>query len=302
MTAPISVICSCLSNRPLSADNVTISGWEEVPVEAQFDLAFTQALCDLVAHDLGYGCSFMGEMGVIMTSNARERIGGIHDGAARIMRRELNIFNVTKEQAANSGGKMREGVSVGIDFDGRRVASCGLAGPLELVTPLAQALSLFIRSLMKRDHDDKVRIAEVAAQKAKTSEIANQLAIARKIAAEAAGASERTERSVGELTKATGRICQVAKFIEDIARQTHLLALNATIEAARAGDAGKGFLVVANEVKLLADQTARATDDISGQIAQLQSAAGDVHKSTSTIATTISDVNTVIVSVASVAC
>ena len=271
-------------------------------MEVEFDLAFAQELCDLVAHDLGYGCSFMGEGGVIMASNVRKRIGAFHDGAASIMRRELDVFEVTKEQAANSGGKMREGVSVGIDFDGRRVASCGLAGPLEMVTPLAQTLSLFIRVLMKRDQDDKVRIAEVAAQKTKASEIANQLTNAKKIAAEAAAASEKTELSVGELTKATSRICQVANFIEDIARQTNLLALNATIEAAHAGEVGKGFLVVAHEVKLLANQTSKATGDISGQIAQLQSVAGDVQKSTSAIAATISDVNTVIISVASAAC
>jgi methyl-accepting chemotaxis protein len=61
-------------------------------------------------------------------------------------------------------------------------------------------------------------------------------------------------------------------LINDIASQTNLLALNATIEAARAGEAGKGFAVVASEVKTLATQTAKATEEISGQIAQIQEA------------------------------
>ena len=73
-----------------------------------------------------------------------------------------------------------------------------------------------------------------------------------------------------ELSQAGTRIGDVVKLITTIAEQTNLLALNATIEAARAGDAGRGFAVVAQEVKTLAGQTAKATDEISSQIASMQ--------------------------------
>jgi len=73
-----------------------------------------------------------------------------------------------------------------------------------------------------------------------------------------------------QLSAGSNRIGDVVKLIRDVAEQTNLLALNATIEAARAGQAGRGFAVVANEIKQLASQTAKATEDITGQIAGIQ--------------------------------
>ena len=80
---------------------------------------------------------------------------------------------------------------------------------------------------------------------------------------------------MSELGDAATRIGEVIGLIQAIAGQTNLLALNATIEAARAGAAGRGFAVVASEVKSLAGQTAKATEEIAGQIGAIQSAAAD---------------------------
>jgi len=114
------------------------------------------------------------------------------------------------------------------------------------------------------------RASEELAQS--VQEIAGQINQSTRIATEAVRQAERTDARIHDMSQAAGRIGDVVKLITAIAEQTNLLALNATIEAARAGEAGRGFAVVASEVKQLATQTASATEDIGVQIAGMQAA------------------------------
>jgi methyl-accepting chemotaxis protein len=169
-------------------------------------------------------------------------------------------------------------------------------------------------SKVSRQTNERVQLAEKASGDASMSvetvaaaseelsasinDISQQAAHAAGIASRAVSQARNTDGTVQGLAQSAGRIGEVVGLINTIAAQTNLLALNATIEAARAGEAGRGFAVVASEVKSLASQTAKATEEISEQIADIQKVAGEAIDAIKNIGGIIGEVNEVATAIA----
>jgi len=123
------------------------------------------------------------------------------------------------------------------------------------------------------------------------SEIGTQVQQSAKISQDAVSQIREASATVRTLSAASADIGKVVLLIQAIAEQTNLLALNATIEAARAGEAGKGFAVVASEVKQLATQTSKATEEISGRIHAVQGATDQAVAAIDNVDKTIARIN-----------
>ena len=153
-------------------------------------------------------------------------------------------------------------------------ASAELTASATTLTQAAESTQGLSATVAAASQQASANVQSVAAateeMAASIGEIGRQVQESSQIAGEAVGQARATDDRIAKLASAASRIGDVTKLITTIAEQTNLLALNATIEAARAGAAGKGFAVVAQEVKQLASQTAKATNEISAQIAEMQ--------------------------------
>ena len=181
-------------------------------------------------------------------------------------------------------------------FDSITTASSTLTETANALSRVASEGEQSATGIAAASEEASVNVRNVAAASGELTSsigsISQRVTRARTIAETAAHKAESTDTTVKSLVDATNTISDVLNLITDIAEQTNLLALNATIEAARAGEAGKGFAVVATEVKSLADQTAKATESISSQIAQMQTISKEAATALGEIGSIIRDIFT----------
>lgn len=134
-----------------------------------------------------------------------------------------------------------------------------------------------VASIAENTSQNVSTVASAAEEMSATArEVAGQITKSTDSVREAVSANDDAKKIAMVLEKSTSKIGEIVTLIQNIAGQINLLALNATIESARAGEAGKGFAVVASEVKNLASQTGKATDEISGQIVDIQAVSKQV--------------------------
>ncbi len=171
-------------------------------------------------------------------------------------------------------------------------ASKSLATKMFTITRDTLKQSSQVDNSSKEASTNVVTVARASEELANTiDDILSKISYARNIANKAVLQAGTTEIIMQNLSNSAGRIGEIIGLISDIAQQTNLLALNATIEAARAGAAGKGFSVVANEVKSLAGETAKATDEISNQVGEIQAISDQAVQAITTIKEIITEIN-----------
>lgn len=242
----------------------------------QMTTEMAQQLVEFVSGETGYNMIVCDTDGVIIGDRSRERFGVRHEGAARIMRGELDSIAITREEAERSGGSMREGYNIVIKVDGERIGTFGIGGPLEVVKPIAKiAAAVIAARIQETRHLDL--IGEVAGEISRSVEqtaaaIENiyagseELNAANRAVAEAVSATETKVRDTN----------QMLDFILDVADQTGLLGLNAAIIAAQAGIHGRGFSVVADEIRKLAKNSSSSADKITEILEQIRSGIAEV--------------------------
>jgi methyl-accepting chemotaxis protein len=174
------------------------------------------------------------------------------------------------------------------------------AGTLTRTAEATQRLSSQAAGRSEQASDNIQSVASATEElSVSVDEIGRRVRDSNRIAEAAVSQAEQTDGRIGKLSRAAQEIGDVVKLITAIAEQTNLLALNATIEAARAGEAGRGFAVVASEVKSLASQTAKATDEISSHISGMQGATQESVAAIKEIGGTIAQISAIASSIAS---
>ncbi|UFZ01517.1 methyl-accepting chemotaxis protein [Bradyrhizobium ontarionense] len=225
-------------------------------------------------------------------------------------REKLTIEAQERERNAATGARQRAIETYVADFEGLVRGSLEQLGQASTdmqatsagLTNVSRQTNARAEVAEKASNDASMSVQTVASAaeelNASIADISKQASHAAGIASRAVEQARMTDGTVQGLAQSANRIGEVVGLINSIASQTNLLALNATIEAARAGETGKGFAVVASEVKTLASQTAKATDEISEQIADIQRVANDAIDAIKRIGGIIGEVNEVATAIA----
>jgi methyl-accepting chemotaxis protein len=266
--------------------------------------AIRDSMLRVAAGDLSEDVDYLGR---------KDEIGALAGALAMFKRQADEKLRIERqEQDRNSSAKERQQAIEGyIGEFGSEVramlrqvgeASTQMRETSTAMSEVSNQTNVSVQVAAKASGEASLNVQNVASaaeeMSASIDDISASAAHAAEIVGRAVSQAEATDITMQSLAQTANRIGEVVGLINDIASQTNLLALNATIEAARAGESGRGFAVVASEVKSLASQTAKATEDISEQIADMQKVAVEAIGAIKAIGGIIGQVNEVATAIA----
>ncbi|MGF7184929.1 hypothetical protein GGQ84_001014 [Desulfitispora alkaliphila] len=237
-----------------------------------------QQILDTLKQATGFHIIICGVGGVIEAATNKDRVGNVHSAGQKIVAGEIPYAKVTKEdedRAKEMGNDDRMGFNYPIFFKDSIVGSAGVAGDPSLAELLAKTASHMTSYILVSEEEK--RELEASRNSALNQEITDRISTTTAATEQITAGMENlhtTEQALKNSIDTTisdlGEIINAISFIEKIANQSHMLGLNASIEAARAGENGKGFSVVASEIRKLADNSRLKTETIKLTIDSLQ--------------------------------
>ncbi len=243
--------------------------------QTRFPVEIAEKIVNMLHKVTNDNVNFMGEGGIIIATMQPERLGKIHEGAKRIMSGEVDELAITLEDAKKLKGTL-PGYNGVVKYKGKRIGCIGLSGDPQQMRPLQQLATIIVMEEFGKYQTEANKKEVLEKVVGEIDEICASIQEISAGSEDVFNHSKQIEDMANRAEKFIENINKVLKTVKDIADQTTLLGFNAAIESARAGEYGKGFGVVAQEIRKLSTHSAQSLKDINLIMTEIKSSITDI--------------------------